>query len=86
MEGEGLAYVTVKIRGANGQTIEAVYEPFLVQSGYLERTPRSGLPRWRGELRSGFRTNLLMGVASNRVDVKQAAAKAERSLERLAEN
>ncbi|HYB69425.1 MAG TPA: DUF4864 domain-containing protein [Candidatus Bathyarchaeia archaeon] len=26
MDGEGLAYVTVKIRGANGQTIEAVYE------------------------------------------------------------
>ncbi|MDQ4069759.1 MAG: hypothetical protein M3203_09880, partial [Actinomycetota bacterium] len=31
------------------------------------------------------RANLLMGVASNRVDVKQAAARAERALERLAE-
>lgn len=40
---------------------------------------------WRGELRSGARANLLMGVASNRVDVKQAAARAERTLERLAE-
>ena len=38
-----------------------------------------------GELRSGSRSNLLMGVASNRVDVKQAAARAERALERLAE-
>ncbi len=52
---------------------------------YLEDASSDGLPRWRGELRSGFRTNLLMGVASNRVDVKQAAAKAERALERLAE-
>lgn len=44
-----------------------------------------GLPTWRGELRSGARANLLMGVASNRVDVKQAAARAERALEREAE-
>lgn len=44
-----------------------------------------GLPTWDGELRSGARANLLMGVASNRVDVKQAAARAERSLERVAE-
>ena len=44
-----------------------------------------GLVEWHGELRSGFRSNVLMGVASNRVDVKQAAARAERSLERLAE-
>ena len=41
--------------------------------------------RWRGELRCGARANLLMGVASNRVDVRQAAARAERALERLAE-
>ncbi|MBV8463039.1 MAG: hypothetical protein JO368_07085, partial [Acidimicrobiales bacterium] len=52
---------------------------------YLERAPRDGLPSWEGELRSGWRANLLMGVASNRVDVKVAAARAERSLERLAE-
>jgi mannosylglycerate hydrolase len=40
---------------------------------------------WKGELRSGARANLLMGVLSNRVDVKQAAAAAERALERVAE-
>ncbi|HET8931071.1 MAG TPA: glycoside hydrolase family 38 C-terminal domain-containing protein, partial [Acidimicrobiales bacterium] len=40
---------------------------------------------WTGELRSGARANLLMGVASNRVDVKQAAARAERGIERIAE-
>ena len=38
-----------------------------------------------GELRSGARANLLMGVASNRVDVHQACAAAERALERRAE-
>ncbi len=40
---------------------------------------------WTGELRSGAKANLLMGVASNRVDVKMAAARAERGIERLAE-
>ncbi len=52
---------------------------------YLAQAPTEGLPRWSGELRSGARANLLMGVASNRVDVKQAAARAERALERRAE-
>src|SRR5437588_9740981 len=52
---------------------------------YLAGAPVEGLPAWKGELRSGARANLLMGVSSNRVDVKQAAARAERSLERRAE-
>jgi 2-O-(6-phospho-alpha-D-mannosyl)-D-glycerate hydrolase len=52
---------------------------------HLADAPTEGLPRWSGELRSGARANLLMGVASNRVDVKVAAAVAERSLERVAE-
>jgi mannosylglycerate hydrolase len=52
---------------------------------YLRGVPRDDLPVVRGELRSGARANLLMGVASNRVDVKQAAARAERTLERVAE-
>jgi len=52
---------------------------------YLVAAPTEGLPAWTGELRSGARANLLMGVLSNRVDVKQAAARAERSLERRAE-
>jgi len=52
---------------------------------YLASAPTEGLPSWRGELRSGARANLLMGVASNRLDVKQAAARVERSLERRAE-
>jgi hypothetical protein len=52
---------------------------------YLPTAPVDGLPEWTGELRSGARANLLMGVASNRVDVKQAAARAELALERRAE-
>ncbi len=47
--------------------------------------PTDGLTTWDGELRSGARANVLMGVASNRVDVHQLAAHAERSLERFAE-
>ena len=39
---------------------------------------RRACRRWRGELRSGARANVLMGVASNRVDVHQACAAAER--------
>jgi alpha-mannosidase len=52
---------------------------------YLGRAPSEGLEHWLGELRSGARANVLMGVASNRVDVKQRAAAAERALERRAE-
>jgi mannosylglycerate hydrolase len=42
-------------------------------------------PVWTGELRSGARANMLMGVTSARVDLKAAAARAERLLERYAE-
>jgi alpha-mannosidase len=52
---------------------------------YLAGQPCSGLTTWRGELRSGARANVLMGVASNRVDVHQAAAAAERAIERRGE-
>jgi mannosylglycerate hydrolase len=54
-------------------------------SGFLGAQPTEGLPSWAGELRSGARAPLLMGVLSNRVDVKQAAAAAEESIERGAE-
>ena len=40
---------------------------------------------WTGELRSGARANMLMGVASARVDLKAACARADRLLERYAE-
>ena len=52
---------------------------------YLPSQPTAGLTTWAGELRSGARANVLMGVASNRVDVHRACAAAERALERRAE-
>jgi hypothetical protein len=52
---------------------------------YVRAQPTVDLPEWEGELRSGARANVLMGVASNRVDVHQLAARAERTLERVAE-
>jgi mannosylglycerate hydrolase len=52
---------------------------------YLPTQPTEGLATWSGELRSGARANVLMGVASNRVDVHRACAAAERALERRAE-
>jgi mannosylglycerate hydrolase len=42
-------------------------------------------PCWSGELRSGARANMLMGVTSARIDLKAACARAERALERYAE-
>jgi hypothetical protein len=52
---------------------------------HLDRAPKDDLQVWEGELRSGYRANVLMGVASNRVDVKRAAAGVEHALERRAE-
>ncbi|HEX4161013.1 MAG TPA: hypothetical protein VHZ05_00860, partial [Acidimicrobiales bacterium] len=52
---------------------------------YLSRKSTDGLTTVRGELRSGHRANMLMGVTSNRVDVKRQGALAERELERRAE-
>ena len=52
---------------------------------YLSGGTTEGLTLVRGELRSGFRANMLMGVTSNRVDVKRQGAVAERELERRAE-
>ncbi|HET7703613.1 MAG TPA: hypothetical protein VFK35_09445 [Candidatus Limnocylindrales bacterium] len=42
-------------------------------------------PSWTGELRSAARANMLMNVTSARIDIKAAAARAERALERYAE-
>jgi len=56
-------------------------------AGYLDasRPLTDADPCWRGEMRSGARANVLMGVASARIDIKQAAGRAERWLERYAE-
>jgi hypothetical protein len=52
---------------------------------HLATLPTGDLPVHDGEMRSGARANLLMGVTSNRVDVRAAAAGAETALERVAE-
>ena len=72
------------VAGANAKQSE--YH-FVVNSlaGYLAEQPSEGLSTWRGEMRSGARANVLMGVASNRVDIHQACAAAERVIERRAE-
>jgi alpha-mannosidase len=56
-------------------------------SGYIAGAPAltDDDPCWRGEMRSGARANMLMGVASARIDIKQAAGRAETLLERYAE-
>ncbi|HET9849638.1 MAG TPA: glycoside hydrolase family 38 C-terminal domain-containing protein [Candidatus Dormibacteraeota bacterium] len=51
----------------------------------LNLLPADGWPRWRGELRSSARANVLMGTLSVRVSDKQRYAEATRVVERLAE-
>lgn len=70
----------------DANALHAGYQ-FIVTSleAHLAAAPERTRPAWTGEMRSGARTNVLMGVASCRVDVKQAAARSERALEREAE-
>ena len=42
-------------------------------------------PSWTGELRSGARANMLMGVSSARIDLRAASGRVERLLERYTE-
>lgn len=72
------------------EAVNAAQQRYLLWIGTLARyieplDPEAELPRWRGELRSGARANLLMGVVSARIDLKAACARAERLLERYAE-
>jgi mannosylglycerate hydrolase len=69
---------------ANDLQDEFVFEVTSL-AGYLKGRSTDGLGHVRGELRSGSRANMLMGVTSNRVDVKRQGALAERELERRAE-
>ena len=69
---------------ANDLQDEFVFEVISLPA-FLAGTPTDGLTTVHGELRSGSRSNMLMGVTSNRVDVKRRGAQAERQLERRAE-
>ena len=54
-------------------------------AAYLSLRSVENLQCWQGELRSSARAPILMGVLSNRRDLKVAAASCERALERLGE-
>ena len=71
---------------AEANAIQDDYE-FVVTTlpEYVVTQPSPNLTTVHGELRSGARANLLMGVGSNRVDVHRACAAAERALEKRAE-
>ena len=69
---------------ANALQDELAFEVVPLPS-YLRSAPTAGLERWKGELRSGFRADMLMGVTSNRVDVKRLGGQAARELEQRAE-
>jgi alpha-mannosidase len=77
-------YLRSVVAAANTQQTDCFFE-ITSLAAHLRAAPTDGLAQWSGELRSSARANLLMGVVSNRVDVKQAAATAEQSLERVAE-
>jgi mannosylglycerate hydrolase len=75
---------------AVGKLLELADEPVRIElrtlPGYFDLSGAGdGLQRWVGELRSGARANLLMGVTSTRIDLKAVCARAERALERYAE-
>jgi alpha-mannosidase len=52
---------------------------------YLRDAPGEDLPVWRGEMRSGARANVLVGVLSARMPLKQLEFTASTMLERYAE-
>ncbi len=52
---------------------------------YFEDLPTEPEQAWQGEFRSGARVNLLMGVVSNRVDIRRLTAETEDLLTRYAE-
>ncbi|MEI6571773.1 MAG: alpha-mannosidase, partial [Actinomycetes bacterium] len=72
------------VASANAEQSEYRFEVNSL-AAYLAEQTSENLPTWRGEMRSGARANVLMGVASNRVDIHQACAAAERIIERRAE-
>jgi alpha-mannosidase len=61
----------------------AAVNPTVLETPSMPATPAA--PVWTGELRSAARANMLMNVTSARIDIKAAAARAERLLERYAE-
>ncbi|HEY8846234.1 MAG TPA: hypothetical protein VIM24_06205 [Candidatus Limnocylindrales bacterium] len=65
------------------QGFDAALDPTRLDAAGVPPAPAA--PIWSGELRSAARANMLMNVTSARIDIKAAAARAERLLERYAE-
>jgi alpha-mannosidase len=78
------AALSAAVRGASGKFDGTVVRLARLDD-YLATLPADGWPRWRGELRSSARANVLMGTLSVRVPDKQRHFAASRTLERLAE-
>ena len=75
----------VNAAGGDVEVRLATLTEYLDRDRALHPGPAGDAPMWEGELRSGARANILMNVVSARVDLKAAAARAERRLERYAE-
>ena len=75
----------VNAAGGDVEVRLATLTEYLDRDRALHPGPAGDAPTWEGELRSGARANILMNVVSARVDLKAAAARAERRLERYAE-
>jgi alpha-mannosidase len=78
------AALSAAVRKASGQLNGTIVRLARLDD-YLATLPADGWPRWRGELRSSARANVLMGTLSVRVSDKQRQFAASRTLERLAE-
>lgn len=78
------AALSAAVRGASGRLNGTIVRLARLDD-YLATLPADGWPRWRGELRSSARANVLMGTLSVRVTDKQRHFAASRTLERLAE-
>ncbi|HXN05026.1 MAG TPA: glycoside hydrolase family 38 C-terminal domain-containing protein [Candidatus Acidoferrum sp.] len=78
------AALSAAVRGASGRLSDTIVRLARFDD-YLATLPADGWPRWRGELRSSARANVLMGTLSVRVTDKQRHFAASRTLERLAE-
>ncbi len=78
------AALSAAVRGASGR-LDGTTIRLARLDDYLATLPPEGWPRWRGELRSSARANVLMGTLSVRVPDKQRYFAASRTLERMAE-
>ena len=78
------AALSAAVRGATGR-LDGTLIRLARLDDYLARLPEHGWPRWRGELRSSARANVLMGTLSVRIPDKQRYFEATRLLERMAE-